>query len=323
MNRLAVLAGLLLPLLALACLVVDVVLAARAPGAVDWLRAAQAVRTRWRAGDVVVFAPPWAQEGAPLFAGLDAVTAESVDGYELTKRPRVFVVAPFGDPEDGVPPGFAPVEEVHGGAVPVLLVRPTTTERLVYDFLTRLGDARVTRVHAARGGAPARREVCRNFRDLRWYCGGVHPWQFVGRRVRDVAGAVREVIWAHPLNHGDPIEIRYPAVRLGTRLVVHYGLTQRAVESGKGAPVTFRVEVGTQTFERALQPAEAGWFELELDVSARRGEAEDVVFTVATPDFQLREFTFRADLWDAPERPAGGDPAAQPGAALAPPEGPD
>jgi len=239
-----------------------------------------------------VFEPPWAQEGAPFFAGLEVITSETVDWYEAGKHRRVFVVAMPGR-TPSVPDGYRPDAEWRPGRITVHRFIPPDPGRLVYDFLARIADARVTRVH------PDRREECRTFRQDRWHCGPEHPWQYVGRLDRDIAGAVREVIWAHPLNGNHPIEIRYPGVPLGGTLVLHYGWTQRAVEAGLGAPVTFRVTAGDRVlFERVLGLQETDWFEQRLDTSAFRGRREDVVFSVATPDHQNRQFCFTADLWE-------------------------
>ncbi len=271
----------------------DLALAARVPDLADWLAAAEVVRAEYRDGDLVVFDPPWAQEGAPFLAGMDVVTSETVDWYEVGKRRRIWVLTSMGRTDPVVPAGYAPDGSWRPGRVGVQRFLVPDHGRVTYDFLAHIRDARVTHVH------PDRREECRTFRDGRWTCGPEHPWQFVGRQDRDIAGAVREVIWAHPLNGNRPIEIRYPSVEMARTLVIHYGWTQRAVEAGLGAPVTFRVRVGDRpVFERVLRHEDTEWYEQRVDVSDLQGHREDVVFTVSTPDYQNRQFCFTADLWD-------------------------
>lgn len=287
-----------------AYLVWDLALVARVPDLADWLAAAEVVRADHREGDCVVFDPPWAQEGAPFLAGMDVVTSETVDWYEVGKRRRVWVLAAMGRDAPEVPTGYVPDGSWRPGSVAVHRFVVPDRGHVTYDFLARIRDARVTRLErSASPGRPGpdRREECRNFRDGRWYCGAEHPWQFVGRHERDIAGAVREVIWAHPLDGDRPLEIRYPSVEMARVLVIHFGWTQRAVEAGLGAPVTFRVRVGDRlALERVLGLDEAGWYEQRVDVSDRRGRREDVVFTVSTPNYQNRQFCFTADLWDGP-----------------------
>lgn len=283
-----------------AYLALDLALVARVPDLADWLAAAEVVRAEYSEGDCVVFDPPWAQEGSPALAGMKVFTSETVDWYEVGKHRRVFVLTAMGRRVPRVPEGYVEKASWRPGAVGVHLFMVPDRGRVTYDFLARIGDARVTRLEGPAWAKQAR-EDCRIFRNGRWYCGAEHPWQFVGQQVRDIAGAVREVIWAHPLNGGRPIEIRYPSVEMAQTLVVRYGWTQRAVEAGQGAPVTFKVRVGDRlVFERVLGLDEAGWYEQRVDVSDRRGQREDVVFSVSTPDYQNRQFCFTADMWDGP-----------------------
>ena len=102
--------------------------------------------------------------------------------------------------------------------------------------MARIGDARVTRIHKDR------REPCTNFHDRRWDCGPrPEAWLYVGVERMDMGDAIREVIWAHPLDKGEPTEIRWPSIPAGRRLVIRYGLNQRAVDSSTfGVAPTFR-----------------------------------------------------------------------------------
>lgn len=280
---------------AVAYLAWDLWLWARVPDLSDWMAASEVVRRDYREGDCVVFDPPWAQEGAPFLHGMDVVTSESVDWYEVGKRRRVWVLSAMGRGDPDVPDGYVADGSWKPKAVSVHRFLVPDRGRVTFDFLANIRQALVVRVH------PDHREECRLFREGRWYCGAEHPWQFVGRVDRDIAGAVREVIWAHPLDGHRPIEIRYPAVEMATTLVIRYGWTQRAVEAGLGAPVTFRVHVGDRiAFERVLGLEEVDWFEQRVDVSDSRGQKKDVVFTVSTPSYQNRQFCFTADLWDSP-----------------------
>ncbi|NOZ02214.1 MAG: hypothetical protein GXP54_10035 [Deltaproteobacteria bacterium] len=275
----------------LAYLAWDVVLAVRVPGEGAWETAAETVRRGYKEGDCVVFDPPWAQEGAPLFDGLDVITTETVDWYEVGKRARVWIVSsPGGD--GAIPAGFKRIERKDEGGMGVSLYRAPVRGKLLFSFLDGLGKARVSRVYKDRT------ERCTNFRNDRWYCGGVHAWRFVGRYVRDIAGAEREMIWAHPMENGVRTLVNFPAVPRGGTLVIHFGLTQRAIETGAGAPVTFVVDVDRkQVFRRVLGVREEGWFEQSVKVPGR-GSAVDVTFSVSTPDNKDRQFCFTADMWE-------------------------
>lgn len=282
---------LVLPLASLFYLVWSLLLVARVPVETQWKAAADVVRAAHQQGDCVVFNPPWAGEGAPLLEGLDVRISETVDWYEARKCTRVWVLSSLARSEPDSPAGFRKVSEVLGSGVDVRLYRPQPRGELLFDFLARIDKAQVSRIY------PDRMQRCKNFRDQRWYCGGEHRWQFVGRHARDIAGVARNIIWAHPLDKGARLEIRYPDVPMGRTLVVHYGLTQRAIETGEGAPTTFWIDVGEErVFERTVGVNEGGWFEETVDVSGFAAGA-DVVFTVFTRDYKDRQFCFDADMW--------------------------
>jgi len=281
-------------MISIAYFALDLYLASRAPTLEQWQAAAEVVRLEWREGDTVVFAPQWAQEGAPFFAGLNPVTGEAVDWYELQKRGRVWSVGFRGAIPEGIF-GLSEVERLDLEKVTVRLYEPEPTRpKLLYDFRVRLEDARVTRVHKDR------REDCEVWRDEAWHCGTPHPWQNVGRRRMDAGGTIRDVIWAHPLDKGEPLEVRWPAVLFGKRLVVHYGYGQRAVDSeNKVEPVTFKVRVGEETVIVAtLDVLDNVWHEEVIDTSGRAGQRGEVVFTVTAPDHRDRYFGFTADSWE-------------------------
>lgn len=281
-----------LPLVALAGFLVALCYATRAPDTAHWKQAVDRVLEGYEEGDCVVFDPPWAQEGAPLLAGKDVVTTETVDWYQVGKRSRAWVLSSMGRGAPKVPGGFREVTTIAGDRVDVRLFETPGPGKHRYDFLERIDDARVRRVYKNRTVR------CENFKDHRWFCGGEHRWQYVGRRIRDIAGAVREVIWAHPLDRGDKLEIEYPKVPPGATLVIRYGLTQRSIETGEGAPVTFQAHVdGAPVLDRVLGTTEEGWFEERVDLSGHEGPVA-VRFTVSTPNYKDRQLCFTADVWD-------------------------
>lgn len=295
-RKVACLAGLSLPVIAVAYLVLDLVLAARPPSMEDWREAAALVRAAFQDGDVVVFTPAWAHEGAPEFAGLTVELGEETDWYEMSKRKRVWAVGfPGARPEGMAEGSFVELQRFDLDGATVALYEPAPGRpRLLYDFRARLEDARVTRVHKDR------REECNNWSDGAWHCGATHPWQNVGLRRMDAGGTMRDVIWAHPLDKGVPLEVRWAAVPLGSTLVVQWGYTQEAIDSEHpGAPVRFTVRLNGQlVVDHVLEERDAAWHEAVVNTSALRGTQGDVVVGVVTPDYRDRQVVFRADTWD-------------------------
>jgi hypothetical protein len=288
-------AALTVPLGALAYLAADLWQVERVPPMADLRAASDRIRHEWRDGDVVVFDPPWAWEGAPAFAGLEVSLGEALDWYELSKRSRVWVVGSLGRGIRGVPDDWGIVDRWQAGRVDVAIAVPPPRGNLLYDFRAHVPDARVTRVHKA---GP---EVCSTLKDGRWTCGAPHPWQYVGQARTDAGGAMRDVIWSHPIPDDEPLETFFPAVPLGTTLVVHYGFSQKSMDTDSpGSPLTLRVRIGDEIrLQRVLGQADAPWYEEAIDVSALRGTTADVTFSVVVHDPHWRQVCFTADSWDA------------------------
>ena len=283
--------ALALPVVAASYLAADLWMAWRVPDADAWGEAALHVRSEWEQGDAVVFSPAWAWEGAPRFDGLDPWLVESVDWYEAGKHGRVWAVGPR---EPAPPAGWTVEERERDRGVTVTLLKPPEGQRLLFDSMARIGDARVTRIHKDR------REPCTNFHDRRWDCGPrPEAWLYVGVERMDMGDAIREVIWAHPLDKGEPTEIRWPSIPAGRRLVIRYGLNQRAVDSSTfGVAPTFSVSVGgREVLVRDVEQG-SGWAMETIDLEAMEGQPLDLAVTVSTPDFRDNRLCFTADVWE-------------------------
>lgn len=263
---------------------------ARVPDAEEWARAAQEVRSRWEADDWVLFSPAWAHAGAPWLAGLPMDIAEKTDWYEASKHPRVFVVASAPERSPTLPEGWRVLETIPLDRVTVHLWAPPEGETLAWDGRRHLKAARVSR------GLGPQQVPCDTFRDGRWHCGAPHPWQNVGLIDRDIDGRVREVIWAHARDQGEPLEIAWQDLPEARRLTVHWGLTQRAVEQDTGSPVVAEVLLGDRVVARqTLDIHESGWFRHDIPLAGHEGRSFRIRITARRN--QDRQFCFTADLW--------------------------
>jgi len=263
---------------------------ARVPDAGEWARASEEVRSRWRPDDWVLFSPAWAHAGAPWLAGLPMDIAERTDWYEASKHPRVFVIASYPERDPVPPESWRVLETIPLDRVTVHLWAPPEQSVLVWDARRHLPDARVSRGQGA-GQVP-----CDTFQDQRWHCGAPHPWQNVGLIDRDIAGRVREVIWAHARDRGEPLEVAWRDLPQARRLTVHWGLTQRAVEQDTGSPVVAEVLLGDRVVvHQVLDIHEAGWFRHDLPLEA--GGSPSFRVRVTAQKNQDRQFCFTADLW--------------------------
>jgi len=297
LQRLGIYLLLLVPLAGVVDGFLELHRVARVPSMADWRAAAAVVRAGYKSGDIVHFRPYWADQGQFLFRGMDLDVVQMLDTNELSTYKRVWIVATMSGLPFEIPKGFQKVMEKKLHRIQVFLLKPDRGRRVVFDLLQGLASAKVTRLH------PGRREVCRNFKNNRWYCGAVHPWQFVGERVRDLAdGSPRRVIWAHPLDKGHKLEIQYPNVPVGDQLEIDYGWSLRAIESGQGRPVHFQVYVDNVLKKSlTLRKDNEKWNRLLIDLGRER-KKHTLKLVIWTPDYHNRQFCIKGWIFDRSKR---------------------
>lgn len=286
-QRISMAVFLLVPLVGLVDAGLEVRRIARVPDMQEWKAAADTVRQAYKKGDIIHFHPYWADQGWRFFRGMDIDVVQDMNLNELSTYKRVWVIASMTGLPFHVPSGFHPLMEKRHGRVQIYLLRPERGQKTVFDLIKDLKDAKVSRIYSNHV------QKCRNFQDNHWYCGAVHPWQYVGERVRDVAGTPRRVIWAHPLNHGNKIAIQYPDVPAGSQLEVDYGWSQRAIESNLGMPVQFQVWTdGKLAVSITLKKDNHKWNRvlIRLDPAAK---SHNLRFLIWTPNYQNRQFCFK------------------------------
>ncbi len=291
LRRIANLAWLILPIVAVVYLAIGLYQTTRVPGDGDWADAARVVRAGWQAGDIVVFSPAWAHAGISHFDGLAVDAAESWDEYAMSLAQRVWVVASLGALNPSLPEGFASLARSDVGKMVVHLWTPPQSPRPVFDFLEHLDAAKVARVR--KDG----RQECTLFTEGQWHCGKPHPWMYVGPHERDIGGRVRRVIYAHAVDPGSALEVAWPDLPAASRLTLHFGQTQRGIERDAGAPVTLTVRLGDRVvLERTLPIDDPTWHRADFELDTNRPTSFRL--SIETTSNSWRQFCFTADLWD-------------------------
>lgn len=290
-SRASLVLFLLLPLVGIVDAGLDIHRVVRVPDMTEWKSAADTVRKAYKKGDIIHFQPYWADEGWRFFRGMDIDVVQDMNLNELSTYKRVWVIAAMSGLPFHVPSGFQPLMNKKHGRVHVILLKPERGQRMVFDLMQGLKYAKVSRIYKNRV------QKCKNFRDNRWYCGAVHPWQYVGELVRDVAGSPRRVIWAHPLNHGNKIEIKYPNLPAGRQLEVDYGWSQRAIESDKGQPVQFQIyadgKIANSIF---LKKTNHKWNRILIALDPK-AKVHNMKFIIRTRNHKDRQFCFKGWLF--------------------------
>lgn len=262
----------------------------RVPDHSDWQKAAEMINSEWADEDLVAFSPQWAQGACPWLQGLEVDTGETPDWYNASLYKRVWLIESMNGKNRRPPEEWNLLKRKDFGKVAVSLWNPPKGQEAVYSFRDRIKDARVTGIRGK-----GSKKFCTNFKNNRWYCGRIHPWKYVGLESRDIAGRVRDIIWAHAINKSI-VDVTWPNVERGSRLTVHYGLTQRAAEAHEGADTIFRILLnGKVLFEDILETDEHGWFRKDFNFDGT-GHAK-IGFQVETPDAQSRQVCFTAEVW--------------------------
>jgi hypothetical protein len=280
--RLAIAGALALVVLAMMETLQALIAPRRAPSRADWAAASAEVRAGFRAGDLIVAAPAWADPILRMSLG-DLITIPMAARMDDARYGRVWEVGQRG----------AHAEEARGmtiarrrfGALTVRLVeRPAAV--ITYDFLAHWTEARLTRF------APAAR--------VSFPC----PWQgdrftcpgggFLHRELVEVDTRIRAALMAPP-EAGAIIAVEFPTVTLGKELVLSAGLHDVwARKYGRGT-VNVEIWIAGQPVASATIGNRSGWHALRVDTAARDGQVAPVRVQITSLEPSLRHLAFAAE----------------------------
>lgn len=272
-------------LLAVVETAVALIAPARAPSDADWQDAAAQVRAGFRAGDLVVAAPTWADAILRVHLG-DLIPAEVAGRLDDERFARVWEVSQRGARAEEATRGKV-ISERKAGRLTVRLVERSAAV-VAYDFVAHWEDARVSR--RAAGGADVDCERAAN----RIQCPGV-GYNYVRPQMVEVDQRVRRALLAQPVPQATVV-VEYPLVPLGRTLVVATGLHNTWMRKEASGPVDLRVVVGTEVDASFTTRNEDGWTVRRIDTSARAGKLAVVRFEITSPEPYARHFAFAAEV---------------------------
>jgi hypothetical protein len=255
----------------------------RAPKDEDWRAAAREIRSGFRAGDLIVAAPAWADSILRVHLG-DLIPVEVAGRMDDERFERVWEVSQRGARSDAGARG-AVAEERRFGALTVRRVeRPPAV--VSYDFVARWPDARVSRRDA--GGARVECSVAGDHIQ----CPDIGS--SVRRQIVEVDTRLRLALLAQPVPQG-AVVIEFPAARLGRSLVVATGLHNVWMRKEAQGPVDLRIVIdgvfeGTYTTRN-----DDGWALHRIDTSARAGQVASVRFEITSPEPRARHLALAAE----------------------------
>jgi hypothetical protein len=217
-SRLAAIPALLLVVVAVWEIVATRSQAASVPGDPAWDRAAQIVRARHQLGDLIVFAPGWADPIGRLHLG-DLIPLEMAGRMDAARYARIWELSIRGATSPDVA-GLAAVEETVVDGVTV-----RRFERAPAIVLADLRDLRPTVV-----GGTARVDLV------------------------EVAFEPHRCVVV-PVPNGTPVSVTYANVALGSELVGYVGIADVFTRRESREPVELAVEVSTGHFEPTVATA--------------------------------------------------------------------
>lgn len=201
------------------------------PGDDDWRRAAEVVRAQAQPGDLIVFAPQWADPIGRLVLG-DKLSIADAARMDAAKYPRIWELSIRG----------AHAQETAGLAPAAVTDGAVTVRRYDQKPVKVLADARDLLASAKVTGGGAHRELAE-----------------VGFRPHDC-------IEVTP-SPKQPVRIAM-AMPLGSKLVGYVGLADVFTRRDIRAPGKFRVEIGGQVMANVEPGVEDGWVRFEMTTQA-------------------------------------------------------
>lgn len=278
----ALIAAALVSLLALVETVDALTAGARVAPLGDWEAAAAEVRAGFRPGDLVVFAPYWADQRGRSVLG-DLVPVAMAGRSDADRYARIWELSIRG----ARAPEAAAARLVHAtrhGKVRVALYdKPAVT--VLFDATAHADEARVTETLGAGAETPCYREATASFR-----CAGTH----VERRTLEVDYQPRRGLLT-PVDGARTTHVAWDGVPLGGALVVYAGIHDYYARKNAAGLVDLRVSADGRTLLQARVGNADGWRRFDVDTRALAGAAHAIRVDVSAPDPAWRTFGFHLE----------------------------
>jgi hypothetical protein len=255
-----------------------------APTDVDWASAAREVRAGFRAGDLIVAAPSWADPIMRMHLG-DLVPLAVAARMDDARFGRVWEIGQRGARAPEAARGTVAFER-RFGALRVRRVERSPAA-ITYDFLERLTDARVTRTALGQPDVVCPWEVDR------FQCPNI-GFNFVRLQTVEVDTTLHRALLAQPVG-GAEVVIEYPAVSLGRELVIATGLHDVWARKAASGEVDMRVVVAGMPQAAIRTTNDSGWLLTRIDTTAYAGRVVAMRFVITSPAPYQRQFVLAAE----------------------------
>lgn len=222
--------------------------ASAVPGDKAWQKAAEHVRSRYRPGDLIVFAPAWVDPVGRLHLG-DLIPLEMAARMDAARYPRIWELAIRGarSPDTA---GLTPASSTSDGGIDIRFYERPRPITVVADVRDALPTARVE--------------------------GPVRPIL----ELTEVGFAPHRCIQVTPPPRSS-VRITFPQLSLGTELVGYAGLADIFTRRSPRGPGTLSVEIGGKVVASIAPGVDDGW--VRFAVPTTPGPS-DVTFVASAED---------------------------------------
>jgi hypothetical protein len=257
---------------------------ARVAPAVDWDAAAAEVRAGLEPGDLIAFAPRWADQVGRAHLG-DVIPVEMAARADADRYARVWEVS-IRDARADETRGARLVRESRHGRVRVALYEKAAAS-VVYDLTSHAEEARVTQTM---GDGPGPEAPCYHDLGSGFRCAGSR----VERRTLEIDYQPRRGILT-PADGPRTTHVAFGEVPLGASLVVYAGIHDYYARKSADGRVDFRVFIdGRAQLETTIGNADQ-WRRFEIDTAALAGTRHQLRFDVYARDPASRSLGFHAE----------------------------
>jgi hypothetical protein len=263
----------------------------------EWTQAKAAVESEWKPGDLVVFAPSWAEPLGREYFGASLAGTRDQARPDESRYARAFEVSMRGEHAAELA-GWGEKERRKVGPFTISLLENPSPARVLDDLVSH---ATPDRTHVYRGNgecgwvhAPPSASGLGSGPAIpgdRFSCPGGN---FVGESVIfDHSYHPRRCLFAPPAGRGIVTRVVFQDVPFGTLLHGHVGMQYESENKG-GADTALTWKAGDQVLGRVVHRDGDGWKGFELQTTDLDGKRGDLVAEIVTSG-NGREYCFEAD----------------------------
>jgi hypothetical protein len=281
-RRLSALAAGLVVLLALVESVNAFVAPLRAPSDKDWRAAATKVRAGFRAGDLIVASPAWADPLMRMQLG-DLVPLPVAGRMDAARFGRVWEISQRGARAPETQDARLASSSWHGALTVKLWEK--NGARVRFDFLVEWQKASLSVVSPDRGEMPCW------LGQGRFQCG---EGTSLGPELLEIDTAPRNGLAVEP-HERTTTALEYPDATLGRELAVAAGLHNVWLRKSGDGKVRMRVLVDGRELGAVEATSMSGWTLRRFDTSSLDGQHAKLRFEITTDKAHGRHFGFAAE----------------------------